>query len=278
MAVEAAVVQYRQEFVAAFEQRTSMLRMSTTKETMMNGLQATFLVSGSGGATAVTRGTNGQIPYGNPSNTQVTATLVEKHATEELTNFNIFASQGNQREIMQRASMATINRDIDLTILAELANATQDYGTGTATLSTVVGAKVILGNNSVDTTQEDKMWGVVSPAFNGYLMQTPEYSSADYVDMKVWSGQTRRVRRWAGINWIETPLVTGVGTSAEICYIYHTDALGYAVSVGEEKIEIDYDKKQDSSWSRATIYHAAKILQNTGIIKITHDGSAFVAT
>ena len=80
------------------------------------------------------------------------------------------------------------------------------------------------------------------------------------------------------VNWIVTPLVTGVGTSAETCYIMHKAALGYAVRVQEEKISIGYDEKQDTSWSRATTYHAAKLLQNTGIVKIAHDGSAFVAT
>jgi hypothetical protein len=278
MSVEAAVAQYRREFVPAFEQRQSLLKLAATKESMTNGLTVTFLVSGSGGDTAVTRGVNGQIPYGNPTNTQVTATLVEKHAPYELTSFNIFASQGDQKRIMQNASISVINRDIDLTMLAELANATQDYGTGTASLSTVIGAKVILGNNNVDTTEADNMFAVVSPAFMGYLMQVREFASAEYVDMKPFSGPTRRMLRWAGVNWIESALITGKGTSSEICYMFHRSAIGYAVRVQEESISIGYDDKQDSSWSRATTYHAAKILQNTGIVKITHDGSAFVAT
>lgn len=278
MAVEAAMTRYRKEFVAAFEQDVSLLKTSATKESMTDGLSATFLVSGSGSDTAVTRGTNGQIPYGNPTNTQVAATLVEKHAGYELTGFNIFASQGDQMRIMQMASMNVINRDIDLTILTELANATQDYGSGTASVATVAGAKAILGNGQVRTWEADNMFGVVSPAFMAYLMQTTEFASADYVDVKPFSGPPRRMLRWFGINWIENPLVTGVGTASEICYIYHRAALGYAVRVSEEKIAIGYDDKQDTSWSRATTYHAAKILQNTGIVKITHDGSAFVAT
>lgn len=278
MAVEAAMTRYRREFVAAFEQDVSLLKTSATKESMTDGLTATFLVSGSGSDTAVTRGTNGQIPYGNPTNTQIAATLVEKHAGYELTGFNIFASQGDQTRIMQMASMNVINRDIDLTILTELANATQDYGSGTASVATVAGAKAILGNGQVRTWEADNMFGVVSPGFMAYLMQTTEFASADYVDVKPFSGPPRRMLRWFGINWIENPLVTGVGTASEICYIYHKSALGYAVRVQEEKISIGYDDKQDTSWSRATTYHAAKILQNTGIVKITHDGSAFVAT
>ncbi|NLS19899.1 hypothetical protein HGP16_25505 [Rhizobium sp. P40RR-XXII] len=280
MSIEAAVTQYRKEFVAAFEQRTSQLKASTTKESVINGNTATFLVSGSGGDTAVTRGTNGQIPYGNPTNLQPVATLVEKHAPYELTNFNIFASQGDQKRVMQMASMAVINRDIDLTILAELANATNDFPSTaqTATLNMVTGAQAILGNNDVDVEDENNMFAVISPAFRGYLLQTTEFSSGDFVESKPMSGPARKFFRWAGINWIVSSRVTGLGTAAEICYMYHRDAIGYAVNVGEEKIAIGYDEKQDTSWSRATVYHGAKLLQNNGVVKMTHDGSAFVAT
>lgn len=278
MSVEAAMIQYRKEFVASFEQRVSLLKATATKESMVSGNQATFLVSGSGGDTAVTRGTNGQIPYGNPTNSQVTATLVEKHAPYELTSFNIFASQGDQRRIMQMASMNVINRDIDLTMLSELANATQDYGSGSATLDTVLGAQAILGNNDVAIEDEDNMFAVVTPAFRAYLMQTTEFSSGDYVDVKPYGGPARRMYRWAGINWIVSSRVTGIGTASEICYMFHRSALGYAVRVGEENVAIGYDEKQDLSWSRATTYHAAKILQDSGIVKITHDGSGIAAS
>jgi len=278
MAIEAAVIQYKKDFVPAFEQRQSLLKLTTTKETVLNGNQATFLVSGSGSDTAVTRGTNGQIPYGNPTNNQYTATLVEKHAPYELTGFNVFASQGDQIRIMRDASIAVINRDIDNTLLAELANATQDYGSGTASLSTVLGAQAILGNADIPVEDENNMFAIISPAFRGYLMQNTEFSNGEYVEMKPFSGPARKMFRWAGVNWIVSSRVTGIGTASEICYMFHRSAIGYAVNVGEEKIEADYDKKQDTSWSRATVYHGAKILQNTGIVKITHDGSAFVAT
>lgn len=278
MAIEAAVVQYKKDFVPAFEQKTSLLRMTATKESVLNGNQATFLVSGSASDTAVTRGTNGLIPYNNPTNSQVTATLVEKHAPYELTGFNVFASQGDQVKVMRNESIAVINRDIDLTLLAELANATQDFGSGTASLSTVLGSQAILGNADVDIEDEDNMFAVITPAFRGYLMQTTEFASGDYAEIKPFNGPARKMWRWSGLNWIVSSRITGIGTASEICYMYHRNAIGYAVNVGEDKIFAGFDEKQGISWSRAEVYHGAKILQNTGIVKITHDGSAFVAT
>ncbi|MCC6172068.1 MAG: hypothetical protein IT481_08570 [Gammaproteobacteria bacterium] len=279
MTVEAAVVQYRQAFIDQFEGRTSMLRVGTTKESVVKGNQATFLVAGSGSDTAVTRGVNGLIPYGNPTNTQVTATLVEKHAPYELTGFNVFSSQGDQKAIMRQASMNVINRDIDLTILAELANATIDTGAyATGSLAMVEKAKGYLGNQDVPIEEEENMFAVITSGFRAYLMQTTEFAHGDYVDVKPFAGPTRKAWRWDGVNWMTSSRITGAGTSTELCYMWHRNALGYSVNVGEESIHIGYDEKQDLSWSRATIYHAAKILQNTGIVQMKHDGSAFALT
>lgn len=278
MSIEAAVTQYRQDFVPAFEQKISLLKMTTTKESVNKGNSVVFDINGSSTDTAVTRGSNGDIPYGNPTNNQVTATLVEKHAPYAITGFNAFASQGNQVAAMRDQSIRVINRDIDLTLLTELANATQDFGTGTATLSTILGAQAILGNSDVDVEEEDNMFAIITPAFRGYLLQTTEFSNGDYVDMKPFGGPVRKMYRWAGINWIVSSRVTGIGTSAEICYMYHRSAIGYAVSLGEEQVFAGFNEEQGRSWARAEVWHGAKILQNNGIVKITHDGSAFVAT
>lgn len=122
------------------------------------------------------------------------------------------------------------------------------------------------------------MFAVITPAFRAYLLQTTEFASGDFVESKPLAGPARKFFRWAGINWIISSRITGLGTASELCYMYHRNAIGYAVNVGEENIAIGYDEKQDTSWSRATVYHAAKLLQNNGVIKILHDGSAFVAT
>lgn len=69
----------RQELVAEFEEGMSWLRQTTVTEAVIKGNTATFLVAGSGGAAAVTRGINGLIPARADSLTQTSATLVEWH-------------------------------------------------------------------------------------------------------------------------------------------------------------------------------------------------------
>lgn len=179
---------------------------------------------------------------------------------------------------MQDGSIAVLNRNIDSVIIAELDTATNSTGTSTtASLNLVIRAQVILAGNDVDTTQEDKMFAVITPAFQGYLMQVAEFASADYVDVKPFAGPVKRMRRWMGVNWMVHPHLTGVGTGTEYCYMWHQNAIGHAANSKEMEVEVGYEGKQQTSWSRASLYHGAKILQNSGIVQWAHDGSAFVA-
>mgnify|MGYP001585148359 CR=1 FL=1 len=277
--------QYRQEFIAAFEDRQSILRATCVQEAVVKGNEATFLVAGSGSAIAVTRGVNGLIPARADSLTQTTATLVEYHDLVRKTDFNIFASQGDQRRIMQMTSMGVINRRIDNSIIVQLDTATNATGaTATqASLDMVVWARTVLGNNYVDLTDEDNIFGLITPAFEGYLMQIPEYASADYVEVKPLTGPARRFRRWAGVNWIVhgrlTNSVGAGGTGAsEQCYLYHRDALGCAVNREGIDSEVGVDVEQAYSWARTSVYLGAAVLQNSGIVQMLHDASGYAAT
>ncbi len=275
--------QYRQEFVLGFEDRQSVLRATTTQEAVIKGNQAVFDVVDSGQAAAITRGVNGLIAARADNNTQNTVILQEWHDLVRKTNFNIFASQGDQRRLMQMTNMSVINRKMDDIIIAELDTATQDTGAAAqASIDMVVYATTILGNNFVDISDEDNIFGLISPAFNGYLMQTPEFASADYVEVKPFSGPARRFRRWMGVNWIVHPRLSGsVGAGStgatELCYLYHRNALGCAVDTAGLDTVVGYDQEQAYSFSRVSIHIGAKLLQNAGVVQMKHDGSGYVA-
>ena len=261
-----------------------MLRACATQETIIKGNQGVFLVAGSGSANAVTRGANGLIPRRNDQLAQTTITLNEWHDLPARTAFNIFASQGDGRAIMQKTSMAVINRKIDDLVIAALDTATNDTGTSvTATMDLVIKTQVILGNNFVDTTDEDNMFFVCSPAMRGYLMQNSEFASGDFVDNKPFNGPMRRFWRWGGFNWIVHPRLTGsVGAggtgSSEACYAFHRDALGVAIDKQNVDSEVGYDNEQAYSWARTSVHMGAAVLQNSGIVQVVHNGSAYVAT
>lgn len=254
----------------------SWLRQTTVTEAVIKGNQATFLVAGSGGAAAVTRGVNGLIPARSDSNTQNTATLVEWHDLVRKTRFNIFQSQGDQRRLMQETTKMVLNRRMDQDIINVLDTATNNLGAATTmSLSAVAKALTTLGENEVPVEEEDKMWAVMTPAVRGYLMQIPEFASADYVEMKFLNGPARRVTRWAGFNWIFHPNLTGVGTASEKCYFYHQNAVGSAFDAGEGlNTAIGYDDEQDYSFARASSFTGSVMLQQPGIVQFLHDASA----
>lgn len=283
MATESAEqIQYRQEYIAEFETNATLLRDTVTTEAVVKGNQARFLVAGSGGASAVTRGINGNIPTRGLSNTTATATLVEWHDLPRTTDFNIFQSQGDQRMIMQRSSVSVMNRKIDDDIITELATGTVNTGAAvTGSVALVLRAKTILGLAKVPW--DSNITGLITPAMEAYLMQTKEFASVEYINNKPMGDADAAWRdrptmfRWLGVNWITHPDLPGVGTAAESCFMYHKSALGHAVDIRGIRVASGYNDEQDYSWQRASCYMGPQILQNAGIVVIAHDGSALVA-
>jgi hypothetical protein len=279
MAETAFQTQYRQEFIKGFEKRQSLVRMATTTEVVIKGNEAVFLVVDSGGATAVTRGVNGDIPTRAVNNTQYTCTLAEWHDIPEMTGFNIFASQGNQRQAMQYTSMAVVNRKVDSDIYTALETGTLTWNSGsaaTASLANVSKAKTMIANNFGNL--DAPLWAVITPAYHAYLMTLAQFTSADYVTDKRFEGVGKdRAFSWFGVNWIVDAGLTGVGTATARSYMWSQAAIGHAMNMAELMTAVGYDEKQDKSWCRVSGFFGSKVLQNSGIVKMLHNDSAYSA-
>jgi hypothetical protein len=273
--------QYRQEFIQGFEQRQSLLRETVTTEAVIKGNTAVFLVADSGGAEAVSRGVNGLIPARGDNNTQNSCTLLEWHDLVRKTEFNIFASQGNQRAIMQDTTMGVVNRKIDSSIITEL-----NTGTVTVGSSSTIPSVALFQNGRVKLSNASVPWDgnitlLCQPSFLAYLEQAPEFTSADYVEVRPYAGSNPSwkdkgpmVYRWRNILIVEHPNLPGKGTSSEKSFMYHRSAIGHAANTGSMDSAVGYDGEQNYSWARASIFMGAKLLQNSGIVVVTHDGSA----
>ena len=81
--------------------------------------------------------------------------------------------------------------------------------------------------------------------------------------------------RWRNCLIIEHPNLPGKGTSSEISLMYHKSAIGHAADTAGMESPVGYDPEQAYSWARASCNMGSKVLQNTGIVKITADGSAY---
>lgn len=273
--------QYRQEFIAGFEQRQSLLRETVTTDAVIKGNEAVFLVADSGDADAVSRGVNGLIPARADNNSQNTATLREWHDLVRKTGFNVFASQGNQRQIMQETTMAVVNRKIDDDIITEL-----NTGTVTAGSSSTIPGVDLFQSSRVKLSNASVPWDsnvtlLCQPSFIAYLELAPEFSSADYVNMRPYAGDDASWRdkpmayRWRNCLIVEHPNLPGKGTNLEINFLYHKSAIGHAADTSGMQSPVGYDEEQDYSWARCSMYMGSTLLQNAGVVVITADGSAY---
>lgn len=277
MADTAPVTLYRNELIAGFERGGSALRETCTTEGMVKGNQIVFDIVDSGGASAVTRGASGNIPARTDNNTQVTCTLEEWHDLAKKTNFNIFQSQGNQRAVMQDTTIKVMGRKADDQIITALNTGTLYAGLAAATLSlskAMHAVSVVLSNN---VPLDNNVNGLLTPAAFAYLMQVNEVTSKDFVtDTKMVNAP--RMFMWAGIRWMVHTGLPGAGTNAETLFVYHKAAIGHGMDTGGMDVKMGYHDEQDYSWARCTGYMGAKLLQNAGVCKIRHDGSAYAAT
>lgn len=274
MAENAVQTMFRQEMIMGFEKTQSLARRTVTVETEINGNQAVFLVADSGGASAVTRGINGDIPTRGDNLNQFTAILQEWHDVPERTRFNIYTSQGDGRRLMQETSMIVINRKIDDDIHTELDTATTTWGpAAVATLTLVTKAKTILRNNFAAPAGE--IYALITPAFHGYLMGLNQFTSSDFINSKPFEGvQQSDAFNWYGVNWIVDAGLPGAGTASSTNFMYAKAAIGHACDVENLQTEVGYDRKNDKSWARCSTFMGSKRLQNPGIIKMPHDDSA----
>lgn len=274
MADTAYQTQYRQEFIKGFEKRQSLARRTVTTEAEVDGNEAVFLVADSGGASAVTRGVNGDIPTRPDNLNQFTCTLKEWHDVPERTNFNLFASQGDGRRIMQETSMSVVNRKIDSDIHTALATATVTWGSAAAaTLLLVTTAKTKLGN--AFATQDDDVFALITPAFHGYLMGLNQFTSADFINQKPFENVAKSIAfNWYGVNWIVDAGLAGAGSASSTCFMYSRKAIGHACDTTAMKTFVGYDEKNDKSWARCSAYMGSKLLQNSGVVKMLHNDSA----
>jgi hypothetical protein len=282
MAETAYQVQYRQEFIAGFEQHASLLRETVTTEAVIKGNTAVFLVADSGSAVAQSRGVNGLIPARADNNTQNSCALTEWHDLVRKTGFNVFASQGNQRAIMQMTSMGTLNRKLDSQIITELNTGTVTVGAASATptVSLFQNMRVKLSNASVPW--DSNITFLCQPSFLAFLEQAPEFNNAQIVDVKPYAGDNNpswrdkpMTYKWRNVLIVEHPNLPGKATTSEKSFLYHKTAIGHAMDTGGMQTPVGYNEEQDYSWARASCFMGSKLLQNAGVVVATTDGTVY---
>lgn len=277
----AIMTTYRDQFIAGAERGLSVLKDQVTTDFVKEGSSYVMLVADSGSATATTRGLNGNIPARVNNNNQYTITLEQWHDLVQMQRFNIFQSQGPQVAIAQQTSMKVIGRKVDDLILTAMDTTTTGVDTVTSTdvLGLTRAAQVILGRGNF-ATDDGNVTAVVSPSFFARLRTTKEFSHAEWVNRKAMQEgipNQKQLWNWLGTYFLVHNGISGVGTASEKCFMFHRDAIGFAMDNGTLDVEVGYNGEQDYSYARCSGFFGAKLLQNAGVVEMLHDGSAFAA-
>lgn len=275
-------IKYRREFVAAFNVGVSLLKDRTLDESMDMGRSVVFDVTAIGGRMSK-RSIDGRIPRTGVADTQVTATLEEYVKKFEVTDFEAFTSQSDERAKMNHRIMESVNQELDFIILNELANFTTEYsGSNTAAAITLdIATKAIarLAEGGVPINPQDVTW-VISPRMHAKLLGLAQYTSADYVPSKPLAAGTgqydgaRKIKNWLDIGWIVHPNLSGAGTASCATYLFHRRALGAAVPTNQIRYSAGYDDQDHYHYCSATVKAATKVLQQAGGMKFLSNDTA----
>lgn len=272
------MIKYRNQFIDGFAQTESILMDRCVEESISQGSSVVFDIADLSGELPE-RGVDGRLPRLSSNDSQVTVPLKEYGGTFEITDFERFKSQSDERAKMNRKIYARVNRRLDKVYIAALAAGTTQWNSGTAitvNIDTITSIIAELGNAQIPVTPEDVTW-VVSPKMYGKLETLTPFTSADFIDSKPLNGSesgkftnTRKIKSWAQVGWCVSPLLPGVGTSTCTTFLYHRNALGCARPSSEIMYTAGFDDQHHYHFASGTVKAAAKVLQNGGIIKVTH--------
>lgn len=279
MANPEAVI-YKREFVESYNLGATLLADRFTEESMTVGRSVVFDVATLGGRMS-TRSIDGRIPRRNRTDSQITCTIDERVAKEEVTDFEKFTSQADERAKINRSIMISVNEEIDYHVLTELANASTSYSASATPITLDTATKVIatLSQNKVPIGAQDLTW-IISPMMEAKLQNITGYTSADYVSTKPldtggnqYSGE-RKVKSWLGAGWIVHPNLPNTGTSSCTTYLVHRRALGLGVPTSKMQYEAGRIPGELAECAVAGLMMGCKILQNAGILKFLHNDAA----
>lgn len=274
MAYQITGQQYREEWIHAFQRGETYLKDLVTKESVVEGNSSAIFAIGGVSSGMTSRGANGLIPTRNATDTQVTVTLKERHTLENQTGFNVFTSHsGKLREAMQMRSRMDAVREIDDEIITALDSATNQYNSGSA-ITLTFGKLTDIISDLWENNATDMVTCIWTPKAWARILNMTEFTSAEYVDSKPLMGNSLRPVFFANAYHMVHTGLSGMGGATAKCYAFAKPAVGHALSVEGIDVDADYNREQKYSWDRATIYHAATILQQAGVKEIIHDDTA----
>jgi len=271
----------------------SYLKSAVRVKDNVVGSTAVFQKIGKG--TATTKARHGTITPMNQTHTAPSCTLADFYAGDWVDKLDEAKININERDALASGGAMALGRKCDDQITTVLDTTSQSTITLTVTSGATVKATAIqfaeaAWNN--DVPNDGMVYAVVTPRYWSQLMTIDQFQNSDYVGTEGQSYKTgpsigaAKWKDWMGIKWKMQTGLPGAGTATAKCFIWHKNAVGYAIAQSAGNVAGNEAVGADITWhgDRAAwfVNHMmsgnAVMIDDTGVIEGNLDDTAAIVT
>lgn len=288
----AFITEYEAKVHEVFQRRGSYLKDAVRNKPNVVGSTAVFQKIGKGIAT--TKARHGTITPMNQTHTAPSVTLVDFYAGDWVDKLDEAKININERDAIARGGAMALGRKVDDQITTVLDTTTQSTVTLTvsskaAILATAIGFAEAAWDN--DVPNDGMVYAVVTMRYWSQLMLLDQFSRAEYVGtdgQEFKKGPTigrAKWKDWNGVKWKAQTGLPGAGTATAKCFIWHSDAVGYASAKSAGNVADNEAVAADITWHGDRAAHfvnhmmsgQAVMIDDTGVIEGNLDDTAAIA-
>ena len=283
---------YNKDVHHVFQREGGMLKPTVYTKDGVVGSTAYFEKLGTGVATTKSR--HGEITPMNVTHTQPSVTLADFYAGDWSDLLDEAKTNIEVRMNYAKAGAYALGRKVDsqiMTVLDATSQSTITWSVGSfaAVQSSLLQMVEALDSNGVPN--DGMRYGVLSPRAYAQAMTVDSFASSDYVGangLPFTEGAPghRKFKSWMGVLWCMHNANPGVGTSTSKVFVFHKNAVGYAVAKAAGNIAGNESVSADITWhgDRAAYFvnhmmsGGAVMIDDTGVIEGNLNDTTAIAT
>lgn len=275
-----------------FQRKGSYLKEAVRVKDNVIGSTAVFQKIGKGSATTKSR--NGTITPMNQVHTAPSCTLADFYAGDWVDKLDEAKTNINERDAIAEGGAMALGRKVDDQITTVLDTTTQTAVTITVTSKAAILAGAIQWTESAwanDVPNDGNVYAVVTPRLWSQFLLNDQFARSEYVreDGQAWiSGPAvgTRWKEWMGVKFKMQTGLSGAGGASAKGWLWHKNAVGYAVAAAAGNIAGNQGVAADITWHGDRAAHfvnnfmsgQAVMIDDTGVIKETHNDTTAIAT
>ena len=288
----AFITSYEAKVHQVFQRQAAFLKEAVRAKDNVVGSTAVFQKIGKG--TATTKSRHGTITPMNQTHTAPSCTIADFYAGDWVDKLDESKTNINERDAIAEGGAMALGRKVDDQITTVLDTTTQTAVTITVTSKAAILAGALeFAENAWDNDvpNDGNVFAVITPRLWSQFMLNEQFSRSEFVrsDGMAWTtgpAMGTKWKDWMGIKWKMQTGLPGAGTASAKGWIWHKNALGYAVAAAAGNISGNQAVAADITWHGDRAAHfvnhfmsgQACMIDDTGVIEETHNDTTAIAT